>query len=123
MSVKAQYVNYQKNNPYSNTYNHDWKDHPNFKWSNNQTLNSNQGVQQVPQAPSRKPSPLEEALANFMKSTQTSFKQVGKTQKDMFETQREMAKIQYTMSKNIKASIKNLEMQIVQLSRKVVAQR
>lgn len=52
--------------------------HPNFKWRNNQTLNSNQGIQQVPQAPQQKPSHLEETLSNFIKATQTSFEQVRK---------------------------------------------
>ena len=27
--------NRQRNNPYSNTYNSGWKNHPNFAWSNN----------------------------------------------------------------------------------------
>lgn len=38
-------------NPYSNTYNVHSKDQPNFKWENNQSLNANQGVHQVPQIP------------------------------------------------------------------------
>ena len=35
---QANYVsNFQcQNNPYSNTYNPGWKNHPNFSWSNNQ---------------------------------------------------------------------------------------
>lgn len=84
----------------------------NFKWSNNQTLNSNQGVQQVPQAPQKNPSPLEETLANFMKGTQPCFEQVSTTQEDMFNTHREMSKNHITMNKNTEASIKNFEMQI-----------
>lgn len=34
-SAETQYANFKKNNPYSNTYNLGWKDHPNFKWRNN----------------------------------------------------------------------------------------
>lgn len=34
-SVEVQFAGFQKKNPYSNTYNSGWKDHPNFRWSNN----------------------------------------------------------------------------------------
>jgi hypothetical protein len=34
-----------KNNPYSNTYNTGWQNHPNFSWSNNQNVQNPQ-VQQ-----------------------------------------------------------------------------
>jgi hypothetical protein len=33
-----------KNNPYSNTYNEGWQNHPNlFSWSNNQDVQNSQG--------------------------------------------------------------------------------
>ncbi|CAL9007230.1 unnamed protein product [Prunus brigantina] len=45
---QANYVgqnNYHpKNNPYSNTYNPGWKDHPNFSWSNSQNNNNLEGA-------------------------------------------------------------------------------
>lgn len=44
-SEEVQFVNFQKNNPYSNTYNPGWKHHPNFCWSNNQDSSANQGMQ------------------------------------------------------------------------------
>lgn len=31
---EAKFSNFNKNNPYSNTYSSRWKDHPNFQWSN-----------------------------------------------------------------------------------------
>ena len=34
-----------KNNPYSNTYNPRWRNHPNFSWSNNQNALNLQGQQ------------------------------------------------------------------------------
>jgi hypothetical protein len=34
-----------KNNPYSNTYNAGWRNHPNFSWSNNQNVQNLQGQQ------------------------------------------------------------------------------
>lgn len=57
-----------------------------------------------------------------MKSTETSFKLVGKNHEAMFKTQTEMKKNQDTANNKIWASIKNLEMQIGQISRKIVAQ-
>lgn len=43
-SEVAQFSNSEKNNSYSNTYNPGWKDHPNFRWSNNQNISDNQSV-------------------------------------------------------------------------------
>jgi hypothetical protein len=34
-----------KNNPYSNTYNAGWRNHPNFSWSNTQNVQNPQGQQ------------------------------------------------------------------------------
>lgn len=48
-SSEIHHANFQKNNPYFNTYNPGWKDHLNFKWRNNQTLNTNQRVQHASQ--------------------------------------------------------------------------
>ncbi|KAK2370199.1 hypothetical protein QL285_083268 [Trifolium repens] len=92
---------YQKNNPFSGTYNPGWKDHPNLSWGNQG--NSFQGNSQTQQP--RKPSPLEETLNKFMQMTQTNFEGMKASQ--------ELAQ------KNNEASIKNLETQIGQLSRQV----
>ncbi|PIN19118.1 hypothetical protein CDL12_08207 [Handroanthus impetiginosus] len=68
-----------QNNPYSNTYNSGWKQHPNFSWNNNQGQRSaprfQQGGQQQVQQPiqEKKPS-LEETLIQFMASTAANFK-------------------------------------------------
>lgn len=91
-------INFQKGNPYSNTYNACWNDHLNVKWSNNQ---GHAQAPQVPQAPQRRPSPLEEAFIDFIKVTQACFEQVGRNQEAM-------SKNHDTMSKNTKASIKNI---------------
>lgn len=93
---------------YSNIYNLGWKDYQSFKWSNNQTLNANQGGQQVRKAPQHKPSPLEETLGNFLKATQSSFEQVNKNQEDMFKTQKEISQNHTTMNNNTEALIKKL---------------
>lgn len=79
---EAKFSNFKRNNPYSNTYNPKWKDHQNFRWSNNQNLGANQGIQQSQQAQiQRKPSQLEETLRNFIQATQSSFAQVNKNHK------------------------------------------
>ncbi|KAG9458523.1 hypothetical protein H6P81_003031 [Aristolochia fimbriata] len=43
---------YQSNDPYSNTYNPGWRNHPNFSWSNN---NNQQSSTQQPMAQTRSP--------------------------------------------------------------------
>ncbi|PIN00904.1 DNA-directed DNA polymerase [Handroanthus impetiginosus] len=68
-----------QNNPYSNTYNPGWRQHPNFSWNNNQGQGSaprfqQRGQQQVqPPMQEKKPS-LEETLIQFMASTAANFK-------------------------------------------------
>ncbi|XP_071729286.1 uncharacterized protein [Rutidosis leptorrhynchoides] len=50
--IVAEHVNEvqgRRFDPYSNTYNSGWRNHPNFSWSNNNALNANQGNQQRPQ--------------------------------------------------------------------------
>lgn len=58
--------NYQKENPFSNTYNPTWKDHLSLKWINNLGQDSFQNQQ------SRKPSQLEETFTQFTRITQNS---------------------------------------------------
>ncbi|PIN18012.1 hypothetical protein CDL12_09323 [Handroanthus impetiginosus] len=57
-----------QNNPYSNTYNPGWRQHPNFSWNNNQGQGSiprfQQGVQQQGSLPSNtKPNPRQDGKA------------------------------------------------------------
>jgi hypothetical protein len=75
-----------KNNPYSNTYNAGWRNHPNFSWSNNQNTQNPQRQQRnfqqgynyqvPPQAVQLNPKPkkndLESALLQFMTVQQQS---------------------------------------------------
>src|SRR5262249_37856648 len=79
-----------QNNPYSNTYNPGWRNHPNFSWSNQQNQRPpppgyNQSQQQ------QKPS-LEELMSKFISTSEARFQ-------------------------NQDASIKNLETQVGQLSK------
>ncbi|GAU28118.1 hypothetical protein TSUD_295550 [Trifolium subterraneum] len=84
-SEQAMYLsNFKKssttNNTYSNTYNPGWRDHPNFGWGGNQ----NQSQQQAPSQNSqpRQQSPLEDALAQFIKFAATQNKGFEGSTKD-----------------------------------------
>ena len=71
----SEQVNYTQGNPYSNTYNPGWRNHPNFSYKNNnpiqnnapprktsyQAPRSNQPMQPVPPKPS-----LEKIMENFI---------------------------------------------------------
>ncbi|GAU10626.1 hypothetical protein TSUD_421080, partial [Trifolium subterraneum] len=100
------------NNPYSNTYNPGWREHPNFGWGGNQ----NQSQQQAPSQNSqpRQQSPLEDALTQFIKVTQGNFEEIKISQNQMKANQD-------VSNKNHEASIKTLETQIGQLSRQLAA--
>lgn len=70
-SKEANYMGkYKKGNPYSNTYNLGWAQHPNLKYLNNNTLNT---LIPSPQK-HRKPLVLEESLTCFVKSAQNNHK-------------------------------------------------
>jgi hypothetical protein len=73
-----------KNNPYSNTYNAGWQNHPNLSWSNNQNVQNPQGqhknfhqknnYQAPPQVDQLNPKPkkndLEDVLLKFLTAQQ-----------------------------------------------------
>ncbi|XP_030963798.1 uncharacterized protein LOC115984958 [Quercus lobata] len=86
---QANYVsNFQRqNNPYSNTYNPGWRNHPNFSWRNNQ--GQAKPPQQFPQQ--EKKLTLEDMFMQFIQKTDV-------------------------VIQNNSASIRNLEVQIGQLS-------
>ncbi|GAU40459.1 hypothetical protein TSUD_134610 [Trifolium subterraneum] len=96
------------NDPYSNTYNPGWRDHPNFGWGGNQ----NQSQQQ---------SQLEDALAQFIKVTQGNFEEMKISQNQLKANQEQMKANQDVANKNHEASIKSVETQIGQLSRQFAA--
>jgi hypothetical protein len=116
-SEEAMYLgNFKKtdpnNNPYSNTYNKGWREHPNFGWGGNQNQSQPQASSQNSQT--RKPSQLEDVLAQFIKATQGNFE-------EMKISQKQMKADQDVANKNHEASIKTLETQIGQLSRQFSA--
>jgi hypothetical protein len=71
-----------KNNPYSNTYNLGWRNHPNFLWSNNQgqQRNSQQAAQPIQES---KKSDLESLVMQLV----TSQQQVTTQQQQILKTQ------------------------------------
>ncbi|KAG8500859.1 hypothetical protein CXB51_002880 [Gossypium anomalum] len=94
-----------QNNPYSNTYNTGWRNHPNFSWGGqgNQRPQNPPGFQQPPYQQEKKPN-LEEMLSKFISVIETRFQNTE------------------TTLKNQQASIQGLETQIGQLSKLIFEQ-
>lgn len=88
-----------RNDPFSNTYNLDWRDHPNFSWKNN--ANTNMSSQSNPPIKSS----LEETMLAFMQKIDSKMEQ-----HDSVVVQHE------SILQNIAASIGKLEVQVGQLS-------
>lgn len=59
----------QQNNPYSNTYNPGWRNHPNFSWNQNAAKPSPPGFQ----PPQEKKSNLEDMMAKFFNTVESRF--------------------------------------------------
>ncbi|XP_073308362.1 uncharacterized protein [Primulina huaijiensis] len=96
--------NRPKNDPYSNTYNLGWRQHPNFSWGGQNSQNRPQGGQPYEKQPMYRSDPpreeksnLEQMMSKFISSTETRLQ-------------------------NQDASIKGLENQIGQLA-KMIASR
>ncbi|KAG9450684.1 hypothetical protein H6P81_010649 [Aristolochia fimbriata] len=121
---QANYVsNFRRSNdPYNNTYNPGWRNHPNFSWSNNNNQQSSTqqpmaqtrsppGFQRPAQEPEQKPS-LEDMFSKFLANQD---KRDALTN-SKFQAQEASLKIQEASLKNQEASIKNLEIQMGQLA-------
>ncbi|XP_038719828.1 uncharacterized protein LOC120012477 [Tripterygium wilfordii] len=97
------------NNPFSNTYNPGWRNHPNFSWggqNQNQNKQYNQNAQQVP-TESKKPS-LEEQMALLALNT-NNFMQKVTQQNSKYDQQ----------FSNTQASIQKLEVQVGQIAKQL----
>ncbi|XP_039126983.1 uncharacterized protein LOC120263159 [Dioscorea cayenensis subsp. rotundata] len=95
-------------NPYGNTYNQGWRNHPNFSWGQQQQPRPQQpqGLpQQFPQQAEKKFS-TEDVLARFMISTEAKFVNINN----------QFAEVN-TVLRNVQASIQSLENQVGQLAR------
>ena len=98
-----------QNNPYSNTYNPGWRNHPNFSWSNNNNVqkgnpNPPPGLQGTLGQTSK--SPIEEMLAKLVKDSDERQKSLDIILKN-----------QDTTLRNHEASIHNLETQVGQIAK------
>ena len=91
----------QQNNPYSNTYNQGWRQHPNFSWSNQNAAQQPPPGFQVPE----KKSNMEELMVKFMQNQEATIKNLE-------------AKLRQDQT----AAIRNLEMQIGQMA-KIISER
>ncbi|XP_075523994.1 uncharacterized protein LOC142556419 [Primulina tabacum] len=70
--------NRPKNDPYSNTYNHGWRQHPNFSWGGQNSQNQPQGGQSYGKQPMYRSDPpreeksnLEQMMSKFISSIET----------------------------------------------------
>src|SRR5262245_16941460 len=98
-----------QNNPYSNTYNPGWRNHPNFSWGNNSNIqkenpNPPLGFQR-PLVQNSKPQ-IEELLTKFFNDSDERQKSL-----DM------ILRNQETAIRNHEASIHNLENQVGQIAK------
>ncbi|XP_031120931.1 uncharacterized protein LOC116024170 [Ipomoea triloba] len=94
-----------RNDPYSNSYNPGWKNHPNFSWSNNQ--NNFQPV-----APQPKKSSWEDSLNTFI---QTCNRQQEANDQRFQQTEASLAKTEASLARN-EASMRKLEVQVGQIA-------
>ncbi|CAL1413018.1 unnamed protein product [Linum trigynum] len=106
------YINNQRNQGqvgmYSNTYNPQWRHHPNMSWSNNNPAGVRNippsGFQQQQPQPEKKPQ-LEELILAHMQKTDNNFKGL-----DQFVTQ------QLAINNNMQSSMLAMERQIGQMA-------
>ncbi|RWR78511.1 putative serine/threonine-protein kinase PIX13 [Cinnamomum micranthum f. kanehirae] len=114
----------KQNNPYSNTYNSGWRNHPNFSWGGNQNNQNNQGNQgnqnqyqgqqrsyQYPQnnnfshnsAPKPPEDDFKSLVTQFIQSSQANFQQhsqaITNTQQSLAKLEAQMGQIANALSK------------------------
>ena len=110
----------KQNNPYSNTYNPGWRNHPNFSWGSNQNNQNNQGNQQQYQGQQRnyqhpqnnfsqnsaqKPpeDEFKSLVTQFIQSSQANFQQhsqaITNTQQSLAKLEAQMGQIANALSK------------------------
>ncbi|XP_050917630.1 uncharacterized protein LOC127132709 [Lathyrus oleraceus] len=113
---QVQAINYlRQNNPYSNTYNPEWKNHPNFSWKDQQGDIQKQGPpqQQPPSQPQyqSQQQPYQQQVpkkADWEIAIEKMATQVMQFQEETRNNQ-----------KNTNASIKNLEIQLGQIAQQI----
>ncbi|XP_060673095.1 uncharacterized protein LOC132803722 [Ziziphus jujuba] len=117
----------QQNNPYSNTYNPGWRNHPNFSWSNNNQQGSNQGQsggfqKQQFQSPFYQKPQLAHQNQNSSQaqtqfsSLQQSLQELSNSTNSFMQRTEQQLTNHSQMFNNQMAAIKSLENQIGQLA-------
>jgi hypothetical protein len=96
-----------KNNPYSNTYNPRWQNHPNFSWSNNQ------GQQRNPQQAAQ---PIQESKKSDLESL---VMQLVKSQDQFMVEEKQFRNEQRQTNAKHEQSIQRLEVQVGQLAKEM----
>src|SRR3954467_9718440 len=123
-------INFLKqNNPYSNTYNPGWKNHPNFSWKDQQGNVPKQGAasyQGIPQQQQQYRPPQQQPYQQPYQQPQQQFQQQGQRKADWEITIEKMAaqgsQFQEETRSNFRntgASIKNLEIQMSQIAQQM----
>lgn len=95
--------NKNQNNNYSNTYNPRWRNHPNFRWGENQIG-------------SQKPRAKTQAPLGFQAQAQNQMKQLAKKKMSMEDMFMRFMQTQQQEMQTLQASIRNQENQLVQLA-------
>ncbi|XP_058765609.1 uncharacterized protein LOC131639097 [Vicia villosa] len=125
-------INFLKqNNPYSNTYNPGWKNHPNFSWKDQQGNVPKQGAapyQSLPQQQQQYRPPQQQPYQQPYQQPQQQFQQQGPRKADWEIAIEKMAaqssQFQEETRSNFRntgASIKNLEIQMSQIAQQLAS--
>lgn len=69
------FTKHQRNNPYSNTYNPGWAQHPNLSWRGNNSLNP----PKITNPPPLKKD-LEEVIAQYIQATNSQIEALSRNQ-------------------------------------------
>ena len=120
-------INFLKqNNPYSNTYNPGWKNHPNFSWKDQQGNVSKQGALPYQSSPQQQFRPQQQPYQQPYQQQQQQFQPQGPRKADWEIAIEKMAAQgsqfqEETRSnfRNTSSSIKNLEIQMSQIAQQL----
>jgi hypothetical protein len=113
-----------KNNPFSNTYNPGWRNHPNFSWSNNQNALNPQGQQRNSQQAAQ---PVQESnksdlesMVKQMATQQQAFQQQLLTAQEKFMADQQQFRIeQRQINAKHEQAIQRLDVTMGQLAKEI----
>ncbi|CAL9024861.1 unnamed protein product [Prunus brigantina] len=94
------------NNPYSNTYNPGWRNHPNFKWSNNSNVQQSQGP----------PPGFQIQQRQFQQAPQQVQEQKGDQMGELQDMFKKFMGQQMQTNQNLQNAVNKLEVQVGQIA-------